>query len=549
MDDLENKNSVPENDEELEKSVGSLDVAENSENSADSFGVSDKDEETAGSLPENNAESDADDKEFLETQINELVEKMKTKNEEKILKDDVQDWDGLIDDSRQDAEDYILNESSEISDDKIESIEVMEIDEDDDRLCSICHRRLKMTANGVTYEYCRRCRNELLDTKYNWKSVLTFIVSCVVLVFAVSISSVAVVNTLGVKKAESFLEDGKLISASNAYQTLLASTTKSEYAPTTFEDLFTVDPGDKAAKNYVIALYKSGDFSTLKSALATYFPEKELEKPENADVKEINEVVTGLYAVGTKAGAIINTLAQPVDMEAAQKAIDELEDLKKDDSLDPTYLTYYQYYVTTMLPEEYELQLEYLDKLKAEAPDLKVFYVTSYASTYLYMQQYDKCFEYCDEALKDNAEEYGAIRLKIRALIRQKKYDEALALSDKAISSAKKIYVASSEDTPAPDVTYAYGVHLERAILYGIKGEMKKAQDAIDKAYQGQMTLDSIYLYAMINKKNGNDEAYDEIASMLEQYQMTIPQICEDYISGKKSFEDIFVNGKVAWYE
>ena len=99
------------------------------------------------------------------------------------------------------------------------------------------------------------------------------------------------------------------------------------------------------------------------------------------------------------------------------------------------------------------------------------------------------------------------------------------------------------------DITYAYSIYTEQAIVFGLKGDMKSAQTAIDRAYQGQLTLDTAYLYAMINKVNGNTESYDEIMTMLEQYGMQLPEICQQYIAGTKTFEDIFVNGKVEWYE
>ncbi|MBQ7653452.1 MAG: tetratricopeptide repeat protein [Clostridia bacterium] len=537
MDDLENKNVFDGNDEEPAEKKPAVPEKEPEAND-----IAPENDQTGGAL---------DDREFIELQLNSLAQKMKSEKDESILKEDVQDWDGLVDDSRQDAEDYILNESSAISDEKIENIEVMEIDEDDDRLCSVCHRRLKMEKDGITYEYCKRCRNELLETKYNWKSVVTFILSCVVFVFAVALCAVAIVNGLGVRKAASLADKAKLVSASNAYATLVdSSSAKSGYAPASFEDLFGINSGDNTIKNYIKVLFRRGDFSALKTTIETFFPEDELSKPQNADIRQISETVTSLYAVGNAATGIVGSLQDPVSKEDAENAIAELEKLKEDESLNPVFLTYYEYYVSTMIEDGYDLQIKYLTELEKDAPELKVFYVSSFASTYLYKEDYDKAIEYCDMALKDDIEDFTSWRMKIRALSRQKKYDEALELSQEAMKLAKNVYVNSSAgDSASPDITYGYAVYLEQAIIYDIKGDTKKAQDAVDKAYQGQLTLDTLYLYAMINKKNGNDEAYDEVVSMLSQYQMTIPEVCEEYINGTKTLEEIMIDGKVAWYE
>lgn len=538
VDDLENKDVFDGNDEELKKN----DLPETA------------DKEVEEVVPEEGKSENnepLDEKEAIESQFSDLVSQIKAKNEDKILKDDVQDWDGLVDDSHQDAEAFVLNESSDISDEKIESIEVMEIDEDDERLCSICHRRLKMEKDGITYEYCKRCRNELLETGYNWKSVVTFVLSCVVFVFAVALSAVAIINSLGTAKAASYAKNARLESASNAYSTLInaSSESTSSYAPFTIKDLFTVKTGDNVLKAYARTLFDKGDFSTLKTVIETYFPEAELEKPQNADIKVLSDRMNGLFDVGQSASTIVGPLqnSESVTKEDADKAIAELEKLKEDPSLDSTFLTYYQYYVATMLDDAYDLQLEYLEMLEKEAPDLKLFYLSGFANTYLYLEEYDKCVEYCDLALKDNVEDFGSWRMKIKVLYRQKKYDEALALSNEALGIAKSIY-SSDDSSAAPDITYAYSIYMEQAVIYEIKGDMKKAQDAIDKAYQGQLTLDTIYLYAMINGKNGNTEAYDEVISMLAQYQMTLPAVCEEYIKGEKTLEEIIVDGKVAWY-
>ena len=537
MDDLENKNVSGGNDDELEK----IDLPESpAQEPTDSDSVA---AETADSEV-------LDDKEIIERQLDELVSQLKAKNEEKILKDDVQDWDGLVDDSRQDAEDFILNESSDISEEKIENIEVMEVDEDDDRLCSVCHRRLKMEKDGITYEYCRRCRSELLETKYNWKSVITFILSCVVFVFAVALSAVAIINGLSVSKASAFSESRKMISAGNAYEVLVNSSSSSSYAPVSFEELFKVNTGENTIKQYLKSLYAQGDFQTLKSLIPSYYSDEDLAKSQNADIKAISDTVNGIFNAGSKLSSTINSLPSDPTKEDVQKVIDKIEEYKKDESLDPNLLIYYQYYVSTMLDDDYDLQLKYLGELEKNSPDLKLFYTLGFANVYLSTGDYDKCIEYCDTGLKNNIEDFDSWKIKIRAFTRQKKYDEALALCEEAMDLAKNIYVSSEEsDASTPDLTYGYSVYLEEAILYGIKGDMKKAQDASDKAYQGQLTLDSVYINAMLNKKNGNDEAYEEIVSMLEQYNMTIPDICQEYIDGTKTFEDIFVNGKVAWYK
>lgn len=547
MEEKENKNTNINSDETPENESNS----ESLENTADR---SEENNESNNILPVEDDDNVSDDVREIENDFHKLVADMASKNEEDILKSDVQDWDGLVDNSRQDAQEFVLNESSSVSDEKLESIEIMEIDEDDERLCSVCHKRLKMTADGVTYEYCRRCRNELLETKYNPKSVIAFLLSCVVFVFAVALGATAVLNGINVSKAQKLVNKSKLNSAYNLYSAMFSSAdqTASSYAPLSIDTVFGVNLGEKAVKSYVNTMYKLGNVQYIGDVVDKYFKESELEKSSNSKLKKYKETFSQLRTAATSANVIITDLqaSDEITKSEVEKAVSDLENLKKEGKYNNAFISYYQYYAYTLLDGEYENQLKYLDIVKKGEPELTVFYRTAYANVYLCQGEYEKCINECDEAIKENEEDFSAWRIKIKALYRQGKYDEALDLSDKAISIAKAIYETSDQqDQGTPkDITYAYSIYVERAILYVLKNDMKSAQDAIDKAYQGQLTADTAFVYAMINKKNGNDEAYDDIMSQLKTYNVELPEVCQKYIDGKVTFEDIFVKGKVEWY-
>lgn len=542
MDDLEKKNNNPD---ELEDEVENENKPVKSEN--------DKTEDV-NIDPSENEESEKQE-ESEENELSELVSQLKSKNEEKILKDEVQDWDGLVDRSQQDAEEFVLGESADISKEKLESIEIIELDEDDERLCSICHRRLKYSENGVEYEYCKRCRKELLETKYNWKSVVAFVVSCVVFVFATALSGVAILNGAGTAKAEKLVEEKKYTSAYNMYSNILQSSEgSSSYAPFSLDTIFGIDVGRKAQIGYLEALYKLGSIQNIGTTVESYFTDKDLEKEKYADVKKYKEVYDELYEVSTQATVIVQELTSkdPITKSDVEKTVKELEEMKKDGKYNKAFVAYYQYYATLMASDTYDMQVKYLNELKQGEPELTQFYRMSFANIYLTEGDYDKCIAECNVALKENAEDMSAYRMKVKALYRQKKYDEALELSQKAIEVSKEIYEAGEDETQivsTKDITYAYSIYTEQAVVFGLKGDMKAAQTAIDKAYQGQLTLDTAYLYAMISKKNGNTEAYEQIMAMLEQYGMELPEVCKQYINGTKTFEDIFVDGEVEWYK
>lgn len=530
MDDFENKNDFPESEsEELESKT--------------------PDEETQNKSEDTNKEEIKE--ESLEDELSRFVTELKSKKED-VLEDDVQDWDGLIDKSQQDAEDFVINESMNISDEKLENIKVMEIDEDDERLCSICHRRLKMEKDGITYEYCKRCRNELLDTKYNWKSVLAFIASCVIFVLAVALATFSLVNGISVKKADKYLEKGQLTSAYNLYSQIVNSADNgSSYAPTSIESLFKVQVGKKTVENYLDTMFKLGNVQYIKTVVDKYYTEDELKKPANEKIKKYYETYDELFAVAQQANSAISALSnnENITKKDIDETIKSLEKLKEGNEYNNAFISYYEYYACSMLPDNYDMQLKYLDLLKQEETDLKVFYLNSYSNIYLCQDKPEECIKICDEALKENIEDFNSWRLKIKATYRQGKYDEALKLCEEALKIAKNIPSASQESEVTPDIENGYGVYLEQAVIYGIKGDMKKAQNAIDKAYQGTLTADTAYVYAMLCKKNGHEERYNEIISSLEQYQMTLPTPCQDYIDGKITFEDIFVKGKVEWYQ
>ncbi len=535
MDDLEKKiNNPDENGEEIENENKPV---ESENDKAEDMDIG----------PSESEESEEDE-------LSKIVSQLKSKKEE-ILNDEVQDWDGLVDQSQQDAEEFIINESADISEEKLESIEVIELDEDDERLCSLCHRRLKYSENGIEYEYCKRCRKELLETKYNWKSIVAFVASCIVFVFAIALSGVSILNGATTIKAERLLKENKYTSANNMYSYILQSSgSGSSYAPFSLDTIFGVDVGRKAQIGYIETLYKLGSIQNIGATVDSYFTDKDLEKEKYSDIKKYKKVYDELYNVSVEATTVIQELQSKEKITKAdvEETVKVLEEMKKENKYNNAFIAYYQYYATLMAPDTYDLQVKYLNELKQGEPELTQFYRMSFANIYLSDGDYDKCITECDVALEENAEDINAYRMKVKALYRQKKYDEALELSHKAIEIAKEIYEVQEDESQlasTKDITYAYSIYTEQAIVFGLKGDMKSAQTAIDRAYQGQLTLDTAYLYAMINKVNGNTESYDEIMTMLEQYGMQLPEICQQYIDGTKTFEDIFVNGKVEWYE
>lgn len=544
MDDLEKKDGIPEGaeGEEPEKKPEEITPEENSE------AVSEDAEE----------EQELSEKEKELNELDAIVNSIRVKNEADILKNNVQDWSGLVDESKQEAEEFIFDESQSFSDEKLEAIEKMEIDEDDETLCCICHRRAKLVKDGVEYEYCGRCRKELIDKKYNWKSVVTFILSIGVAALTVVIGFIASANMISVYHAKKLTYEGKLTSASNYYRNILDEVKEnSAYETNSVMSLFTIDLGEKTARDFLDLEYRLGFIHNVSEDIQSYFPSIDLNKKSNAVLKQYVDEYQDIYDLSMSVNTMIQEFQSKKNptVDELKKVLEELEKNKKDaGDMKSAFTSYYQYYVCLSVDNTEDLQLKYLNEIMKKLPDAKWMYQMSLAQVNLMQNNNSKCIKICNDALADNSESMEAYRMKMKALYRDKKYDEALKVSKQAIEAANGIVNSNSEEQQSGevltnDLKYASNIYYEQAIIYCLKGDMQLAQKSIENSYKGNpRSLEGAYVYCLINKLNGNDEAYNDLYSQMTQYGYELPDNAKKLIEGKTSFEEVFVNGKAAWY-
>ena len=494
-------------------------------------------------LPENEDELLSAEQEES-NELSRLVEEAKAKAEEDVLAKNVQDWDGLVDETEQEAEEFIYEASAHISDEEIEGIEAPEYDEDDENLCSICHRRVKHEENGVQYEYCRRCRNQFLGTKYNWKGVVNFIAVCGFSVAAIIMAAIAIMFSMFAVEGDKYMKEGKFVSAYNSYrQGLDTAEYINEYAMT--PDYF--DCGLKTVRKMIKQNYESGYIQSIGTVVEEHFSDEDLEKKENAEIKAIYDDYNKIYATIQAASTYSQEFLSSEDFskEALDKVLKTLEAFKSDEKYEDAFVSYYQFAICSSVEGTEDLRLKYLEEMKKARPDLSWLYNRGFVDTYTLTGEYAKAEEICNSMIENDVESMDAYVYKARAYRMQKKYDEALAVCKDAIEVEKGISPYVDSDGNEEIGTSTYLIYYERAIIYAIQGDLKKAQAEIEQSYNMSKTYDNVYLYAVLSKLNGFEELYNEAMSLL-QYQL--PEKVQALIDGKATFEETFVNGKAVWY-
>ena len=477
-------------------------------------------------------------------ELNRLVEEAKAKTEEDVLAKNVQDWDGLVDETEQKAEEFVYEASENISEEKIEGIEAPEYDEDNENLCSICHRRVKYEQDGVQYEYCRRCRNQFLETKYNWKGVVNFIAVCGFSVVAIVMASVAIIFSTFALEGDKYMKEGKYISAYNPYRQGLDTTEYiNEYAMT--PDAF--DCGLNTVRKMIKQNYESGYIQTIGTVVEEYFSVEDLEKKENAEIKAIyndyNKIKDTIMAVGVYNEEFLSN--EDFSKEALDKVLKTLEAFKGDEKYEDAFISYYQYSVCTRVEGTEDLCLKYLEEMKKERPDFSWLYNLGFVDTYIMSGKYSEAEKLCDSMIENDVESMDAYAYKIKSYRMQKKYSEAIDASKAALEVEKEINPYVYSDGSRDIGTSMHNIYFERAIVFAIQGDLDKAQTEIEQSYSMMKTYDIVYLYAVLSKLNGYEELYDEAMSLL---QNQLPEKVQNLIDGKATFEETFVNGKAVWY-
>lgn len=388
-----------------------------------------------------------------------------------------------------------------------------------EELCACCGENPCDKSVSEDYEYCEECREAMKKYPISWKALalLVAVLACVLFATWDSVDTLPVfAKTL---QAESLMRKNHFNEAAEIYYNLTTTADK---------DLLSKRTAEGQAKVY----YKLGFLDDMITITEANFTEDDLKKPWNKGINEIYEKAFRLSKTADEVGVVITAQG---DKKGADYPFDEVVDaLNKYGELKETgeekaVLAYYKYYSAYIADRPVEEQLKYLEEIKAADESQIWLYGTAMAQSLVSMGKYDEALKLCDEygrEFRDDAE-YYAIRANVYR--RQEQYEKALEQLDLGLKLD-------------PESTSCMR---QQAIVYLLKGQFDKAQDAAGEAYTlYPNSYETAYTYALTCLVNKDTEEYETVVSNLKDYEETMGQIVLDFKDGKVSLEQIFLEGK-----
>lgn len=512
-------------------------------------------------MPRENAETLSEQEKEA---VGEILEKLKNSEESTA----VTDWDGLAevggDDNSiietEEEEAPVSQQEDEVSEDEAE------LEEND--LCMLCGKRKRFTELDEEYPYCKACRESMKKTHMNFWGVISFIFTVFMGVIALVWGIYAVATAIPVVKGDVYMSQGKYSSAITCYEEAISSIDSLNSETGSEEELF--DVGNKTyakiiraycnqgtptyAQNYYSQLSETGAYEKAKyKDVSEYYDTYEKMLDTYASLQEdYGEEVNTLYAAEKKA-----------DISEIKDTLASLEKLKSDESLDKYMVAYFQYIFCSVVDNSTDEAIKYLLEIKEGGRAYEFIYAVELCTSYLEKGEYEKADAECRASLEASPENIGVYQYLMVSKIRQGDYDAALKLADEAEKLAETIYAGEQENA------MSYSIPMEEAIVYALKGDEEKALSAIEESYaiandNSNLNIRILlhYLYHVKGNKatkdeDGNtvydakDQAYDEALSVISYYGsyygLSVSDNIQAIMDGKKTLEDVFVNGEVDW--
>ena len=492
-------------------------------------------------------------------EVEEILEKFKNTDEEAQI---VTDWDGLAQVGDTDA----VFEEDEAETDEEESDETEEEEIPEENLCERCGKRERFTELDEDYPYCKVCRESMKKTRMNAWGVITFILTFISSILCIVFGVFAVVTAVPVFKGDRYMAENKFVSAITSYEEALSSieSLNSQAGGTLF------DAGNKTYQKLIKAYAGMGSVTYARDYFSALENAGVLEQLKYKAANEYNESYNKMMdTYGELQTAYSNALneffgkKEKADVSEAEKYLTELEELKKKEKYDPYMVAYFQYLFCSVTDNSLYESIKYLEEIKSGGRTYEFIYAIELCMNYLEKGDYEKAEKTCYESLEASPENIGVYQYLMISKRRQGDFEGALKLGEEARKLAETMYTGQEGYS-----ALHYAVPMEEAIVYALQGEKEKAIEAIDESFeQGNDNSNlniSILLHYLFHVKGTEpveeegekiydnvDEMYDQgvatIAAYGSYYGLSISDNVQAIMDGKKTLEDVFMNGEVDW--
>lgn len=467
--------------------------------------------------------------------------------------------------------------------------------------CLICGKDLKKSPSEL---YCNNCREKYLKVSFGASHIILSIVMVFAAVFGIVLFSSTGKIVSCVRKADAEAEQNLISNATDSYNSVADRVSSLNDGLNAFlqgisSNIKTVsffDGGTQVKKDLARLSIKTvsssyTDREAFINLVNEAFSEKELNKKENADIKDCydfckamddtaNEMYQDWYDMLESLMNAYDEDGKLVDKDAptAKDILAHLDEYQKSnpDAEKSTvdyyrFMTLYYQYVYFDDADKDEM-LGYLQSAYNEAGKYGYFYADNYMGFAWECEKYDELLKIAKETYERNPSNQNAFYFAAKVNVINGNYDEAVNVCNTLLKynpDSLEYYTIQAEVlrrkgdyTAALDVC-AQGkdkgtdpeLIRQESILYMLNGEKDKALDSAQDAYEatvtasyntddGSVSIEILNTTALICKLCGDDATYDEIKSMMESDDYDLEDSVKKVISGDSTFEDLFMSGK-----
>lgn len=494
-------------------------------------------------------------------EVSEILENLKkTKNDNESQP--VTDWDGLAQVGGTDEE--IIAETAEVNAEKNEENENSE-DEDiseagEEELCISCGKRKRYTELDEDYLYCKVCREKMKKTHLNGWGVVFFLITIVAAFIAVVWGVYAIGVSAPVIEGDKYMKEGKYRSALACYEEALSAVNTLDSQAGSGEPVF--DAGRKTYAKVIEAYYKMGALVSAQDYAKSLEDTGAFDMAKYSHLKDYNKVLSGMSETCTyiqqKYQALFMTLqysSEKADISTISKELKELDALKADSKYDKYAVAYMQVYLCQYVENSEDAQIKYLLEIKEAGKAYESIWASQLCMLYLEEGKYDEVKEICNDILKDSTESIEFYQFLMKAEIKQNNIKAALAVYKKAEKTVDEIYYSTEP------LTMPYTLLAEKAVCHALLGEKEEALAAIDESFNLNVDIHTANVYALLHHtyhvkgtkpevKDGKkiydnvDTGYDMVLDLFANNDIELNKDVKAAIDGKKTLEDVFVNGE-----
>lgn len=410
----------------------------------------------------------------------------------------------------------------------------------EEELCDCCGEKRRGTAENPNAPFCAECDAGLRHYPFDFLNLFFALIAICFVFYGGYVFANHTETFVAVQKADSLRAEKKTESALDAY-TAAANTMINNHIN-----------GELVYKREILLAYNAGYFSNLSEPVENIHT-WELSLPHFRTLKRALDdaaaFLTTWEAADAMISASVSSAANPSDlpydaliakldaMKAAEVVTESSESetttaanayTPKVEHYAPSAIAFYKYQLALICSKDLQTQIAFLEEFQAEAPQHVLLYapllVELYAKTGRDIEPLCSLIENtstedCSPALAH------AIQKRIAG-----QPDESMALCDDAIAAY-------------PDFSEEF--YRQKALILLAQGNYSEAYTTVNTVYQesSSPSFQTVYTVAVCAAAAGEETAYNEIISLLNKYDYSVPKEVTGYKDGSVTLQQILFEG------